>query len=109
MTDAVTYTRADLVSTITMDDGKVNVFSIPVLRALHEAFDRAEQDDCAVVLQGRPGCFSAGFDLHTLGGPRQMPSPSSGWERPWPSASFPSRHRSSSPAPGTRSRRARSS
>ena len=109
MNDAVTYTRADQVSTITMDDGKVNAFSIPLLRALHEALDRAEQDDCVVVLQGRPGCFSAGFDLPTLAGPPQMPSPSSGWERPWPGASFPSRHRSSSPAQGTPFRRERSS
>jgi enoyl-CoA hydratase len=66
--DVVTYTRADLVSTITMDDGKVNVFSIPMLQALHEAFDRAEQDGDVVILQGRPGCFSAGFDLQTLAG-----------------------------------------
>jgi enoyl-CoA hydratase len=71
MTDTVTYTRADMVSTITMDDGKVNVFSIPMLRALHEAFERAEEDGAVVVLQGRPGCFSAGFDLQTLGGPPQ--------------------------------------
>ncbi len=69
MTDTVTYVRADMVSTITMDDGKVNVFSIPMLRALHEAFGRAEADGAVVVLQGRPGCFSAGFDLQTLGGP----------------------------------------
>jgi len=68
MKDAVTYTRDDLVSTITMDDGKVNAFSIPMLRALHEALDRAEQDGAMVVLQGRPGCFSAGFHLQTLAG-----------------------------------------
>ena len=71
MQDAVTYAKTDPVSTITMDDGKVNVFSIPMLLALHEAFDQAEQDGTVVVLQGRPGCFSAGFDLHTLGGPPQ--------------------------------------
>ena len=71
MNDAVTYTRTDLVSTITMDDGKVNVFSIPMLRALHAAFGRAEEDGAVVVLQGRPGCFSAGFDLQALGGPPQ--------------------------------------
>ena len=53
-----------------MDDGKVNVFSIPMLRALHEAFDQAEQDGTVVLLQGRPGCFTAGFDLNTLSGPR---------------------------------------
>jgi enoyl-CoA hydratase len=71
MKDVVTYVRDDLVSTITMDDGKVNVFSIPMLRALHEAFDGAEEDGAVVVLQGRPGCFSAGFDLKTLSGSHQ--------------------------------------
>jgi len=69
MRDAVTYSRTDLVSTVAMDDGKVNVFSIPMLRSLHEAFDQAEQDGTVVLLEGRPGCFSAGFDLQTLGGP----------------------------------------
>ena len=68
MTETLTYARSDRVSTVTMDDGKVNVFSIPMLRSLHEAFDRAEQDGTVVLLQGRPGCFTAGFDLDTLGG-----------------------------------------
>ena len=69
MTEPVTYTRTDLVSTIGMDDDKVNVFSIPMLRALNGAFDQAEQDETVVLLEGRPGCFSAGFDLGTLSGP----------------------------------------
>ena len=63
MADLVTYERSDRVSTVTMDDGKANVFSIPMLRALHEAFDQAEQDGTVVLLTGRPGYFSAGFDL----------------------------------------------
>ena len=71
MTDIVTYTRTDLVSTIAMDDGKVNVFSIPVLRSLHQAFDRGESDHTVILLKGRPGCFTAGFDLKTLSGSRQ--------------------------------------
>jgi enoyl-CoA hydratase len=71
MAELVTYTRTDPVSTIAMDDGKVNVFSIPMLRGLHEAFDQAERDRTVVLLVGRPGCFTAGFDLHTLGGTRQ--------------------------------------
>jgi enoyl-CoA hydratase len=69
MSELVTYNRTDLVSTIGMDDGKVNVFSIPMLRALNRAFDQAERDETVVLLQGRPGCFSAGFDLGTLSGP----------------------------------------
>ncbi len=62
----VTYASDDTISTITMDDGKVNVFSIAMLEALHRAFDQAERDGTVVVLTGRPGCFSAGFDLGTL-------------------------------------------
>ena len=68
MADLVTYQRSDLVSTVTMDDGKVNVFSIPMLRSLHEAFDQAEHDGTVVLLTGRPGYFSAGFDLATING-----------------------------------------
>ena len=68
MPEPVTYSRTDAISTITMDDGKVNVFAVPLLRSLHRAFDRAEEDGTVVVLRGRPGCFSAGFDLGTLGG-----------------------------------------
>jgi enoyl-CoA hydratase len=71
MTHPVTYTRTDLVSTVAMDDGKVNVFSIPMLRSLREAFDQAERDETVVLLKGRPGCFTAGFDLHTLSRPHQ--------------------------------------
>jgi enoyl-CoA hydratase len=69
MAELVTYRTTDLVTTITMDDGKVNVFSIPMLHALHVAFDDAERDGTVVLLTGRPGCFSAGFDLKALAGP----------------------------------------
>ncbi len=66
MTDLVSYQRTDRISTITMDDGKVNVFSVAMLRALHDAFDQAEEDGTVVLLTGRPGYFSAGFDLNTI-------------------------------------------
>lgn len=68
MTEPVSYDRSQTVSTIRMDDGKVNVFSIPMLHALHEAFDQAERDGTVVLLSGRPGCFSAGFDLGVFQG-----------------------------------------
>jgi enoyl-CoA hydratase len=61
------YSLADGVATITMDDGKANALSPSMLAALDDAFDRAEQSDAvAVVLAGRPGRFSAGFDLAVL-------------------------------------------
>ena len=61
MTNPVTYNRTDLVSTITMDDGKVNVFSIPMLRALHEAFDQAEQDGTVVAAPREAGLLLGGL------------------------------------------------
>jgi enoyl-CoA hydratase len=63
MADLVTYELSGQVAQITMDDGKANALSIAMLRALHDAFDRAEKDKAVVVLTGRPGIFSAGFDL----------------------------------------------
>jgi enoyl-CoA hydratase len=63
MSDLTTYELDGRIATIAMDDGKVNAFSIPMLQALHADLDRAEQDDAVVVLTGREGYFSAGFDL----------------------------------------------
>jgi enoyl-CoA hydratase len=54
------------VATVTMDDGKVNAMSRAMQGEIHAALDRAETDASAVVLAGRPGVFSAGFDLATL-------------------------------------------
>src|SRR6185295_15585656 len=48
---------------ITMNDGKVNVMSTAMLQDLHAAFARAEGDGAAVLLVGKPGIFSAGFDV----------------------------------------------
>ena len=66
MNDMVRYELRESVATISMDDGKVNALSSSMLASLAEAFDRAEADGAVVVLTGRPGIFSAGFDLQTL-------------------------------------------
>ena len=63
MADLVTYELSGQVARITFDDGKANALSIAMLQALHAAFNRAEADKAIVVLTGRPGIFSAGFDL----------------------------------------------
>jgi len=55
--------RHDGVTTITMDDGKANVMSVRMLQSLHRALQQAQQDDSTVVLTGRAGMFSGGFDL----------------------------------------------
>jgi enoyl-CoA hydratase len=62
----VTYELADGIATITMDDGKVNVMSLAMQDGLNAALDRAADDGAVVVIEGRDGVFSAGFDLPTL-------------------------------------------
>jgi enoyl-CoA hydratase len=68
MAEQVTYELDGGIATITIDDGRVNVFSIPLLTQVHRAFDQAESDGAVVVLTGRQNYFSAGFDLGVLGG-----------------------------------------
>jgi len=63
MNQLVSYENAGGIAHIAMDDGRVNVMSAAMLRALHAAFDRAERDKAIVVLKGRENIFSAGFDL----------------------------------------------
>jgi enoyl-CoA hydratase len=63
MSNAVTYELSESVAAITMDDGKVNSLSPRMLAELGAAFDRAEADKAVVLLGGREGRFSAGFDL----------------------------------------------
>jgi enoyl-CoA hydratase len=66
MDPVVTYRLDPGIARITMDDGKVNALSPRMLHELGSAFDRAEADRVPVVLSGRPGMFSAGFDLAVL-------------------------------------------
>lgn len=66
--DTVRYERRDAVALITVDDGKANAVSPALVTALNAALDRAEGEAQAVVLTGRPGRFSAGFDLSVMTG-----------------------------------------
>jgi len=66
MSAPVTYHFADGVATITIDDGKANALSFAMLAAIGEALDRADADGAIVILNGRPGIFSGGFDLNVM-------------------------------------------
>ena len=62
-----TYRREGDVAVVTLDDGKANVISTAVIDALHGHLDRLESEGArALVLVGRPGRFSAGFDLSEM-------------------------------------------
>ena len=66
MDQLVTYMLDGSTATIAMDDGKVNALSPRMLAEIGAAFDRARDDGAAVILTGRAGAFSAGFDLKVL-------------------------------------------
>lgn len=87
----VTYTSLGSVATITMDDGKVNALSPTMLAELASAFHQAAAEGAVVVLAGRPGIFSAGFDLNILtgGGPEAVPMLQSGFRLAERMLSFP--------------------
>lgn len=68
----VTTAIDDGVAVIRLDDGKANALGHDALDGLEAALDAAEADARAVVLLGRDGKFSAGFDLSVMtAGPEQ--------------------------------------
>ncbi len=71
MSEHATFESSGDVALVRLDDGKANAISPELLVAIHECLDRAEESDQAVLLAGRPGRFSAGFDLGVIrdGGP----------------------------------------
>jgi enoyl-CoA hydratase len=62
-----TRTRIDDgIAWIALDDGKVNALSPELIAEIGAALDAAEKASAVAVLSGRPGIFSAGFDLKTF-------------------------------------------
>ena len=67
MTDRVTYNLNDGVATITLDDGKANALGSGMIADINAALDKAEADKAVVILTGRDGMMSGGFDLKEIG------------------------------------------
>jgi len=68
----VTYTLKDGVAVIAIDDGKANALGTQIWASLNDSLDRAEKDDAVVVLTGREGMMSGGFDLKEMrAGPKE--------------------------------------
>jgi enoyl-CoA hydratase len=60
----MTYELKDNIAIVSIDDGKANVVGHTFLDVVNDALDRAEREKPgAVILRGRGGMFSAGFDL----------------------------------------------
>ena len=66
------YELTGSVALLRIDDGKANAVSHACIDAVNAGLDRAVREARAAVIVGRPGRFSAGFDLSVLrdGGPQ---------------------------------------
>ena len=91
MTTRVSYELSGGIATITMDDGKANVLSLAMQADINAALDQAQQDGAIVILTGREGRFSGGFDLAVFaaGGPEAPDMLRGGFELSARMLSFP--------------------
>jgi len=64
--DSLTVEIDGNVAVLHMDDGKANALSHDMIAALSDGLDRAAKDARAALVVGRPGRFSAGFDLSVM-------------------------------------------
>ena len=67
MTDSIaTLSKENDISIIKLDDGKANAFSFDMLSQVNDLLKKVPRDSGALVITGREGLFSGGFDLKTL-------------------------------------------
>jgi len=67
MTVLVECKHQDKYTLIQMDDGKANALGFEMLAQLDSALDQAGEAGKVAIICGRPGKFSAGFDLSVMG------------------------------------------
>ena len=61
-----TLSQENDISIIKLDDGKANAFSFEMLSQVNALLAQVPKDSGALVITGRDGLFSGGFDLKTL-------------------------------------------
>ena len=61
-----TLSQENDISIIKLDDGKANAFSFEMLSQVNTLLAQVPKDSGALVITGRDGLFSGGFDLKTL-------------------------------------------
>ena len=64
--EIATLSQENNVSTIRLDDGKANAFSYEMLTRFNELLAEVPRDSGSLIITGRDGLFSGGFDLKTL-------------------------------------------
>ena len=63
-----TIETKDDISIITLNDGKANVFSSQMTQDINYCLDKVSNEKGCLIITGKEGMFSAGFDLKTLQG-----------------------------------------
>ena len=66
MTKLVSYQSQEKYAVISIDNGKANAISHEVIEQLNLCLDKAEKEQKVVVLTGKAGMFSAGYDLSVM-------------------------------------------
>ena len=67
MTEKIaTLKKEGNVSTITLDDGKANVFSPEMSKQINECLDEVATEEGCLIITGREGMFSGGLDLKII-------------------------------------------
>ena len=61
-----TLTSKENITIITLDDGKANVFSSAMIGDINDCLDRVPTDKGALIITGREGILSGGFDLKII-------------------------------------------
>lgn len=60
------YELLGQVAVLNVDDGKANALNLDLIDRIQRALDRAEKEASSVLMVGRPGRFSGGFDLSVM-------------------------------------------
>ena len=60
------YTLENNIAVLHFDDGKVNAVSHQFIDDMFEGLDKAQEEAAAVLIKGKDGIFSAGFDLKEI-------------------------------------------
>lgn len=66
MTDVVAINIENKIATITIQNGKVNAISHEVIDELNKALDKAQEAESVVVITGKAGMLSGGYDLNVM-------------------------------------------
>jgi enoyl-CoA hydratase len=66
MNEFVTYQSEETYAIITINNGKANAISHEVIAGLNKSLDKASEENKVVILTGKTGFFSAGFDLKVM-------------------------------------------